>query len=314
LRSFEPLSQYLCSKCGSILRETTIEIDISSSGVDEECPNCGASLAETLITKKKKHQQQKHITTVIEPKLLPSLPKIQSAYDLMKVKYDIPKIDSFMSLPIYGLLYVVGYKANLLLTRLCVRALLSTRYGGLDSPYVIVVDAGNKSDVYQIVNFARQYGMDFRKVLDRIVVTRTFTIHQLKDIILSGELTKAIQKHQAGIVVIPGLLDLFDDPNIKQKEAKRVIERIMKSLDVTSSKLLAIISIQESNKYAKLVFAPRATTTIKQIIRLTDVKYGRLAAELCNNNQGDRKRSISLTEKELKIVKAQRSKEGEQSV
>jgi hypothetical protein len=167
-----------------------------------------------------------------------------------------------------------------------------------------MIDAGNNSDVYQTVNFARQYGMDFRKVLNRIIVTRTFTIHQLKSIILSGELTKAIQKHQAGIVVIPGLLDLFDDPNIKQKEAKRVIGRIMKSLDATSSKLLVIISMQENNKYTKLVSASRAATTIKQIIRLTDAKYGRLNTELYNsNNSGNRKeKSISLTEKELKIV------------
>jgi transcription initiation factor TFIIIB Brf1 subunit/transcription initiation factor TFIIB len=296
--------EYLCSTCGSVLKETTEYIEICSLG-EEECPNCGASLAESLITKKKKelqqnhHQQQQQHTTNIEPKLA-SFPKIQTAYDLMKFKYDIPKIDSFMPLATSGLLCVVGYKeANLLLTRLCVRALLPSKHGGLDSPYVIVVDAGNKSDVYQTVNFARQYGMDFRKVLNSIIVTRTFTLHQLKSIILSGELTKAIQKHQAGIVAIPGLLDLFDDPNIKQKEAKRIIGRIMKSLDATSSKLLVIISIQENNKYTRLVSASRATTTINQI-RLINAKYGRLNTDLYD--QGNRKKSISLTEKEMKIV------------
>lgn len=298
--------EYLCSTCGSVLKETTEYIEICSLG-EEECPNCGASLAESLITKKKEEQQhhyhyhyhQQQHTTNIEPRLA-SFPKIQTAYDLMKFKHDIPKIDSFMPLATSGLLCVVGYKeANLLLTRLCVRALLPSKHGGLDSPYVIVVDAGNKSDVYQTVSFARQYGMDFRKVLNSIIVTRTFTLHQLKSIILSGELTKAISKHQAGIVAIPGLLDLFDDPNIKQKEAKRVIGRIMKSLDATSSKLPVIISIQENNKYTKLVSASRATA-IKQIIRLTDAKYGRLNTELYN--QGNRKKSISLTEKEMKIV------------
>jgi DNA-directed RNA polymerase subunit RPC12/RpoP len=290
LQGFEPLSQYLCSKCGSILRETSIQIDLSSVAAEEECPNCGASLADTLTTK----QQQR----TIEPKL--SVPKIQTAYDLTQFKFDIPKIDSFL-LPLAtsgGLLCVIGHKeANLLLTRLCVKALLPAKYGGLDSPFILVVDAGNKSDIYQTVNFARQYGMDFRKVLNRIIVTRTFTIHQLKSIILSGELTNAIQKHQAGIVVIPGLLDLFDDPNIKQKEAKRVIGRIMKSLDATSSKFLVITSVQESNKYTKLV----ASGATKQI-RLTNAKYGKrrtLTAELYN--QGNRK-NISLTEKELKLV------------
>src|SRR5688572_1881850 len=156
---------YLCSTCGSVLKETTEYIEICSLG-EEECPNCGASLAESLITKKKKgehrhdhhqqQQQQQQHTAIIEPRLV-SLPKIQTAYDLMKFKYDIPKIDSFMPLAPSGLLCVVGYKeANLLLTRLCVRALLPPKHGGLDSPYVIVVDAGNKSDVYQTVSFARQ--------------------------------------------------------------------------------------------------------------------------------------------------------------
>jgi Rad51 len=271
--------------------------------VDEECPNCGASLAYTLT------RQQQHQRTVIEPKLLlssSSIPRIQTAYDLLRFKSDIPKIDSFMPLASSGLLCVIGYKeANLLLTRLCVRALLPSKYDGLDSPYVIVVDAGNKSDVYQTVSFARQYGMDFKNVLDRIIVTRTFTIHQLKSILLSDELTKAIQKHQAGIVAIPGLLDLFDDPNIKQEEAKRIIGRIMKSLDDTSSKLLVIVSVQENNKYTKLVSASRtSSTTIKQIIRLTNTKGGRrLNAELYNDKQIDRKKkNISLTGKELKIV------------
>ena len=170
-----------------------------------------------------------------------------------------------------------------------------------DIETILLALQSNKLNVYQTVNFARQYGMDFKNVLNRLIVTRTFTIHQLKSIILSGELTKAISKHQAGVVVIPGLLDLFDDPNIKQKEAKRIIERVIKSLDAISSKLLVIVSIQENNKYTKLVSASRATTTIKQIIRLTNAMYGRLNTELYDN-QNNRKKSISLTEKDLKMI------------
>jgi hypothetical protein len=137
----------------------------------EEYPYCGASLADTLTTATTKQQQR----TIIEHKKLPA-PKIQTAYDLLNAqfKFDIPKIDSFLQLATSGLLFIVGYKeANLILARLCVRALLPVKYGGLDSPYVLVIDAGNKSDIYQTVNFARQYGMDFRQVLNRIIVTRT---------------------------------------------------------------------------------------------------------------------------------------------
>lgn len=278
MQTFEPLSQYLCSKCGSVLRETNIQIEISA--VVEGCPKCGATLADTL------RRQQ----ATIEPKL--SLPKIQTAYDLMKFRFDIAKIDSFLHLGSAGSLCISGYKANLLLTRLCVRALLPTKYGGLDSPYVVVVDAGNKSDVYQTVNFARQYGMNFGNILNRIIVSRTFTIHQLKSL-LSRELPRVIQKYQAGVIVIPGLLDLFDDPNIKQKEAKRVISRIMESLDDTSNKLLVITSVQEG-KYAKLI----VHNSTKRII-LTNAKFGKLGAELYNDG---RKANITLAERELKTV------------
>jgi ribosomal protein S27AE len=38
------VSQYLCSKCGSILKETSEYIEIHS--LKEECPSCGSMLAE----------------------------------------------------------------------------------------------------------------------------------------------------------------------------------------------------------------------------------------------------------------------------
>jgi hypothetical protein len=59
--------------------------------------------------------------------------------------------------------------------------------------------------------------MNLRNTLDRIVVSRTFTIYQLKSL-LQRELSKLIENYQADIVLVPGLLDLFDDPNIKKKQ------------------------------------------------------------------------------------------------
>jgi len=57
--------------------------------------------------------------------------------------------------------------------------LLPERYGGFGSHHVIIIDAGNSSDIYQCVNFARQYGLDIKDMLRRIVVSRAFTVHQL---------------------------------------------------------------------------------------------------------------------------------------
>ena len=278
MQTFSPLSQYLCSKCGSMLKETYEQIEIST--VSEDCPSCGAFLANTL-TKQRKREIE-----------LTSLPRFQTAYDLTKFKIDIDKISKFMPLATMGSLCIVGQTANLLLTRLCVRSLLPAKHGGLASPFVVIVDAGNKSDFYQTVDFCRQYGLNLQSALDRIIVSRTFTIYQLKSLLLR-ELPKVVRQYQAGVVIVPGLLDLFEDPNIKKKEAKKVISRIMDALGDISERLLVIASIQ-NGKYADLIMH-----NFKKRIVLGNASRGRLGVDLYNE---DRKASITLSQKELRLV------------
>lgn len=279
LQSFSALSQYLCSKCGSILKETSADIEISS--LSEDCPNCGAYLQNTL-------QRRNKALTQLE--LL--APKMATAYDLMRFKIDIEKLSNFMPLSTTGALCISGSNANLLLTRLCVRSLLPAKYGGLGSPYAVIVDAGNRSDFYQTVNFIKQYGLHLRKTLDQIVVSRTFTIYQLKSI-LTRELPRVIQKYQPGVLIVPGLLDLFDDPNIKRKEARKVIERIMKRLSDISNKMLVIASLNDS------VYADRVISSFEKRIAFKNVNHGRLNVDVYN--QGRRAR-VTITERELKVV------------
>jgi DNA-directed RNA polymerase subunit RPC12/RpoP len=288
LQSFSPLSQYLCTRCGSILKETNEQIEIST--VIEDCPKCGAFLASTLEKRNK------------ETELEPKIPRFQTAYDLCRFKIDIAKISKFMPLSTTGTLCIAGYKANLLLTRLCVRALLPTNYGGLGSSHVIIVDAGNKSDFYQTVNFVKQYGLDLKRSLDRIIVSRTFTIYQLKSL-LQRELPKVIAKYQPSVVIVPGLLDMFDDdPNIKKKEAKTVIARMLKSINEVSTRRLVITSIQES-KYAGLVIP-----SFGKRITLSNANHNRLNVELYSN---ERRANVVLSEKELKIIRNKKPNLGE---
>lgn len=273
---FGPLSQYLCTNCGAVLRETDAEIEIAA--IVEDCPNCGAALSSSLQRKSNSD-------------IGPSLPKLQTAYDLTRFKIDIEKLNKIMPLSTTGSLCMVGYNVNLLLTRLCIRALLPASYGGLDSPNVLVIDAGNKLDFYLTVNFARQYGLDLRDALDRIIVSRVFTIHQLKNIL--RELPKVVPKYQAQVVIVPGLLDLFDDPNIKKKDAKRVIEGIMQSLGRLSDKLLVIASVQ-AGPYSKLVlpqFEKRITLGIDKRAKLSAAVYN-----------GTKETTVAVTEKELRLV------------
>jgi hypothetical protein len=82
--------------------------------------------------------------------------------------------------------------------------------GRFESPSVIFIDAGNCSDIYQAVNFARQYGLDIQKVLNSIIVSRPFNIHQPAGLIIN-ELDSAVhfQRFGAKLVVISDILKMF---------------------------------------------------------------------------------------------------------
>jgi hypothetical protein len=227
----------------------------------------------------------------INPRL--ELPQFQTADTLLKFRFDIPKIDAFLGLASTDLCCITGYNANLILTRLCVRALLPTRYGGLNSPYVMVADTGNRSDVYGAINFARQYGMNKESVAGRILVIRAFTVPQVRRL-LSIELPKIIHKYQINCVIIPGLLNTIDEePSMRAKDAKKEIGKIMKMINELSNKVLVVTSIQKG-KYVEWVLPE-----FKKRINLGHEKHGRLNAELYNQGSSE---NVSLTEEELKIV------------
>jgi hypothetical protein len=227
----------------------------------------------------------------IKPRI--QIPQFQTADTLLKFRFDIPKIDAFLGLASTDLCCITGHNADLLLARLSVRALLPTRYGGLNSTYVMVADTGNRSDVYGAIGFARQYGINKESIADRILVIRAFTVPQVLRL-LSKELPMIIGKYQINCVTIPGLLNTIDEePSMRVKEAKKQIGKIMKTVDELSRRVLVITSIQQGN-YTKWVLPE-----FRKRINLEKNRNGRLTVELYN--QGNRK-TISLTGRELKII------------
>jgi DNA-directed RNA polymerase subunit RPC12/RpoP len=284
LNLMQVIRQYLCSTCGSVLKETSEYIEIHS--LREECPSCGSMLSESLIRRS------------LRPEAEISAPKIQTADTLLlkKLRFDIPKIDSFVRLAATDLCCISGYGANLLLTRLCVRSLLPERYGGLNSPYVMIADAGNHTDVYGAVNFARQYGMSKESVAERILVVRAFTVHQVRRII-SVELPKFVRKYQARSVIVPGLLNVFDDeePNMRMKDIRNDISRITEAINELSTRVLVVTSVQQGGRHSE----PVLRASKKRINLLQKENHGSLKAEIYNH--GDSK-VVNLTERDLKII------------
>jgi hypothetical protein len=137
--------------------------------------------------------------------------------------------------------------------RLCVHALIPKRQGGFESTNVIFIDAGggNNSDVYQCVNFARQYGLNIKKVLQSIMITRAFTIYQLADLIIY-QLPRIVQQFNTKVivVVISDLLNMFTqqhDPNIDYKEAIFLIRGIINSIKNTLENILVVVFFRSNS-------------------------------------------------------------------
>ena len=189
------------------------------------------------------------------------LPKFRTAYEDIYYRriltLDIENIDSSICLTTKDCVCIIGERkyTNAILMRLCVRALISNKEQDRISESakkVIFIDAGgNNLDIYLCVNFARQYGLDIKKVLQSIIITRVFTIYQLANLIIY-ELPNAIQKLEAKVIVISDLLNMFiRDPQIEieEEEGEWLIKEIINSIRKISDYILVVVFLDYYHYY-----------------------------------------------------------------
>ena len=228
------LLQYYCGHCNNILKEINTEIGLVRS--IEPCPFCGTLLSDSL------QQRKMNIT--------PRLPSIvfQRASQLPKLTFDIDKLDSVLHfLTPHHKTCITGIHTQKLVERLCVRAQLPCRYGGLDSK-VLLIDGANSSDLYQCVDFAQQYELDVKKILSGIISCRTFTVYQLANLIVN-ELADAIKQYGVKIVIITHLLHFFtNDPFLNSNEMQQVLKSVVQSLKKIQN-CLVVVSLGLPTKF-----------------------------------------------------------------
>src|SRR5213594_1625725 len=133
---------------------------------------------------------------------------------------------------------------NLMLTKIAIHSLLPKKYGGFSrNSKVFILDAGNCTDVYQFVDFMKQYGLDTKKTLRKIMVSRVFTVYQLTHF-LKYELSKAIREYKSNMVIIPDLLSmLVQEPDINIGEVEFLLTEIteaLKNITVNNEVLLKL--------------------------------------------------------------------------
>jgi Rad51 protein len=221
------------------------------------------------------------------------VPQFRTALDYRRrLTFGIDKLDSILQLHLDDIIGIVGETrhTNALVTRLIVRSLLPHRHGGFDAKKVMVIDADNSSNPYLYVDFARQYRMHPCTVLDKVLVTRQFTVYQLTHTILY-DLPKRVHLHRPSVIVVSGLMDQFlQEPNIHINEFGNLISQIVSALRKIKDALLII-----SSRFGEELVVP----TFPRIIEIRAKKEfdeTKLNLSVYNNNKMKR---VALTENEL---------------
>lgn len=129
-----------------------------------------------------------------------------------------------------------------LIPKLCIKAIMPRRhYNGLESPSVIIIDSGiNQIDFYNVVQNAQFYGLEMDIVLDRTIISRSFTFDQLANTIIY-ELPKIVHKYKSRLVVIAGLHT--GDLEIKNADRNWLLVQIVEAIkNISRTSIVCVFS------------------------------------------------------------------------
>lgn len=102
------------------------------------------------------------------------------------------------------------------------------------------VDACNRFDAYGLARYARQGGVPPGEFLERVFVTRTFTIHQLQAVV--EEMLPALQGPAPGpLLAVLGLDDLFREETLPVGERRIVLRSVTEGLRRLAARGMALL-------------------------------------------------------------------------
>jgi len=94
---------------------------------------------------------------------------------------------------------------------------------------VLVVDAANRFDPYQLVREGRKRGLTPEQVLNQVQVARAFTCHQLVQLVQEG-LPAALTGAERALVIVLGPCSPFYDEQVPLLERRRLFRAMLGAL------------------------------------------------------------------------------------
>ncbi|MGI9012466.1 MAG: hypothetical protein ACR2F1_14950 [Nitrososphaeraceae archaeon] len=121
-----------------------------------------------------------------------------------------------------------------------VRGIVPKRHNGLDSLSVFVLITDNKFDFYNITEIADKKYRILDRVLERIIVKRIFTIHQLAHFLII-DLEKDLKKYKSKLMVITG--DFFlSDSQISKEDKDWLYPQMIKAIRKVRDSIILVFS------------------------------------------------------------------------
>jgi RecA/RadA recombinase len=153
-------------------------------------------------------------------------------------------------------------------TRVCVRAQISKQRGGLASNTVFI-DGGDTFRLHKTTHIAQQHGLNPRKVLENIHVSRAYTAYELTSQIME-KLEETIKKHNAKMVIISDIAKPFLDEDIPEEEAQKVYSQVLNYLSSFAKKhQIILITTYMPHNNTKRNTKLKETTITKASIALS---------------------------------------------
>jgi hypothetical protein len=248
---------YYCSNCGCVLR---IRRDFGPTSETIEslggrCLGCGNGLEgniECRLAPVPDDWSDIHLTDTVA--LQRRATSFRSASSFPHFSLGFPRLDSLLRpFSPQRLIVLSGGAASVVAELMAFRAQLPLEAGGLDST-VFFIDGGNQSDPYLFSSFARQRGLKPAVAMRRVATCRVFTIYQLADLI-SEHLVRAADDYAAKLVVVSDLLGTFNEPELDEREARRLLGAVEDGIKRVKKNSLVLATLASPNKYDDMIMA-----------------------------------------------------------
>jgi len=245
---------YYCASCRCVLR---VRRDLGPASetvgsLNGCCMGCGGLLegsVECRLTPVPDDWSDVFLTT---PPVQKREAIFQKASSIPHFSLGFPRLDSLLRPFSEGRMILLSGEASSIVTELAtLRAQLPIESGGLDSA-VLFIDGGNRSDPYLFSSFAKLRGLKPAVAMRRVTSCRVFTFYQLAALV-SEHLVRAVEDYGTRLVVICDMLGTFNEPELEEREARRVLGAVEEGIEKVKRQALVIATQASPNKYDGMV-------------------------------------------------------------